>query len=199
MPFVGPDHGVFLGAAAVRGGPIQNGNPERVAPSLSVQFWLFGRVSILREASSRPGVSATFRGPSAHLCHHSRHQEVPLCKRPSAAPAPARRVSPGCSAASQLSSVLEPTYGRSATHTALSPPRCSSTAPACRGDHVWSAASAPSRVLSSPRHTSAPARPHREVSSVRPRLSRGNQPRLPFCFQGRIGRIGRGSGTGPLS
>ncbi|KAJ1097885.1 hypothetical protein NDU88_003001 [Pleurodeles waltl] len=33
-----PDRGVFPSAAAVRGGPVQIGDPERVAPSLSVQL-----------------------------------------------------------------------------------------------------------------------------------------------------------------
>ncbi|KAJ1098982.1 hypothetical protein NDU88_004087 [Pleurodeles waltl] len=62
-----------------------------------------------------------------------------------AAPALASGVSPGRSAASQLPpvDVLEPEHSRSVTHTALSPPGCSSTAPACCEDRVWSAASAP--------------------------------------------------------
>ncbi|KAJ1175673.1 hypothetical protein NDU88_000960 [Pleurodeles waltl] len=37
-PSVRPDRGVFPGAAAVRGGPVQIGDSERVAPSLSVQL-----------------------------------------------------------------------------------------------------------------------------------------------------------------
>ncbi|KAJ1162805.1 hypothetical protein NDU88_003270 [Pleurodeles waltl] len=119
--------------------------PGEGGPKSLRSIWLFGRVSILGKASSHPGVSATFRGPPAYLCRHSRHQEVPLRKRLSAAPAPASGVSPGCSAASQLPSadVLEPAHGRSVTHTSLSPSGCSSTAPACREDHVWSAASLP--------------------------------------------------------
>ncbi|KAJ1189314.1 hypothetical protein NDU88_006062 [Pleurodeles waltl] len=49
---------------------------------------------------------------------------------------------------------------------------------------VWSAVSIPSRVLSSPRHTSGPARPRQEGPPDRHRLSRGSPAPATILFSG---------------
>ncbi|KAJ1191760.1 hypothetical protein NDU88_001076 [Pleurodeles waltl] len=61
---------------------------------------------------------------------------------------------------------------------------------------VWSMASTPSRILSTPCHTSGPERPRQEGPLARHQLGRGSPApaAILFCFRGPVGpRHGNGA------